>query len=36
MQKAFPGDTVDKNPPANAGNTDLIPGLGKFHMPWSE
>ena len=31
----FPGDTADKYPPANAGNTDLIPGLGRSHMPWS-
>ena len=23
----FPGATVDKNPPANAGDMDLIPGL---------
>ena len=25
MQKAFPGDTVDKNPPANAGNAGFDP-----------
>ena len=31
----FPGGTVDKNPPANAGDTGLIPGLGRFHMPWN-
>ena len=31
----FPGDTVDKNPPANAGDTGLIPGPGRFHMPQS-
>ena len=24
----FPGDPVVKNPPANAGNMGLIPGLG--------
>ena len=30
----FPGGPVVKNPPANAGDTDLIPGLGRFHMPW--
>ena len=33
----FPGDTVDRNPPANAGDTGLIPGPGRFlvlaHMP---
>ena len=31
----FPGGTVDKNPPASAGNMGLIPGLGRFHMLWS-
>ena len=25
----FPGGSVIKNPPANAGNTGLIPGLGR-------
>ena len=29
------GSTVDKNPPANAGDMGLIPGLGRFHKPWS-
>ena len=29
----FPGDAVDKNPPANSGDTALIPGPGRFHMP---
>ena len=29
----FPGSTVVKNPPANAGDTGLIPGLGRSHMP---
>ena len=24
-----------KNPPANAGDTGLSPGLGRSHMPWS-
>jgi len=33
--KDFPGGTVDKKPPANAGNTGLIPGLGRFHRPWA-
>ena len=28
----FPGGSVVKNPPANAG---LIPGLRRSHMPWS-
>ena len=30
-----PGGRVDKNPPANAGDMGLIPGLGRFQMPWS-
>ena len=30
----FPGGTEDKNPPANAGDMGLIPGPGRFHMPW--
>ena len=30
----FPGGTVDKNLPANAGDTDLVPDLGRFHMLW--
>jgi len=29
----FPGGEEDKNPPASAGDTDLIPGPGRFHMP---
>ena len=29
----FPGGTVVKNPPLNAGDTGLIPGLGRSHMP---
>ena len=31
----FPGGPVVKNPPANAEDTVLIPGLGRFHMPQS-
>ena len=31
----FPGGSVVKNPPVNAGDTGLIPGLGRSHMPWS-
>ena len=31
----FPGDAVVKNPPANAGDTGSSPGLGRFHMLWS-
>ena len=29
----FLGSPVVKNPPANAGDMGLIPGLGRFHMP---
>ena len=29
----FPGDTVDKNLSANAGDMGSIPGPGRFHMP---
>ena len=28
-----PGGTVNKSLPANAGDTGLIPGPGKSHMP---
>ena len=31
----FPGGTVDKHPPAGAGDTGSIPGPGRFHVPWS-
>ena len=31
----FPGGTVVKNPPANAGDMGLSPGLGRSHMSWS-
>ena len=31
----FPGGTVVKTPPADAGDTDSIPGLGRSHMPRS-
>ena len=27
------GGAVAKNPPANAGDTGSIPGLGRSHMP---
>ena len=33
--KDFLGGTVDKNLPASAGDTDFIPGLGRFHVLWS-
>ena len=31
----FPGGTVVKNPPAKAGDTGSIPGLGRSRMPRS-
>ena len=31
----FPGGSVVKNPPANAGDMGLSPGPGRSHMPWS-
>ena len=31
----FPGGTVVKNPPADAGDTGSSPGLGRSHMPQS-
>ena len=35
MVPGFPGGTVVKNPPANAGDTGSSPGPGRSHMPWS-
>ena len=32
LKRDFPGGTVVKNPPANAGDTGSIPGLGRSHM----
>ena len=34
----FPGGTMDKNPPANSGDTcsGPIPAPGRSHMPWSK
>ena len=29
------GGSVVENPPANAGDASLIPGLGRSHMLWS-
>ena len=29
----LPGGPVVKNPPSNGGDTDLMPGPGRFHMP---
>ena len=31
----FSGGTVDRNPPASAGDMGLMPGPGNFHTPWS-
>ena len=33
--RGFPGGTVVKNPPANAGDTGSSPGPGRSHMPRS-
>ena len=32
MTRGFPGGSVVKNLPANAGDTDLIHDLGRSHM----
>ena len=34
-RECFPGGSVVKNLPANAGDTGSIPDPGRFHMPWS-
>ena len=34
-REGFPGGTVVKNLPANAGDTGSSPGPGRSHMPWS-
>ena len=34
-RRDIPGGTVDKNPPASAGDMGSMPGLGRFHMLWS-
>ena len=31
----FPGGTLDKNLPVNAGDMGSITGPGRFHMLWS-
>ena len=31
----FPDGTLDRNPPVNAEDTGWIPGLGRFHVLWS-
>ena len=35
VRSDFPGSSVNKNPPTNAGDRGLIPGPGRFHVPWS-
>ena len=35
MCSDFPGGTVVKNPPANAGDMGSSPGPERFHMPRS-
>ena len=35
FRKGFPGGSMVKNLPANAGDTGSIPGPGRSHMPWS-
>ena len=32
----FPGCPVVKSLPANAGDMGLIPGRGRFQMPWEQ
>ena len=32
MEQDFPGGTVDKKPPANAGDTGSIPGPRRLHV----
>ena len=34
--ESIPGGPGDKNSPANAGDTSLIPGLGRSHVPMAE
>ena len=35
MVRDFPGGTVVKNLPVNAGDTGASPGPGRSHMPWN-
>ena len=35
LGEGFPGGTVDKNLPVNAGDTGSVPGPGRSHMPRS-
>ena len=34
IEEDFPGGTVVKILPGNAGDTGSIPGLGRLHVPW--
>ena len=34
LREDFPGGSVVKNPPANAGDTGSSPCTGRSHMPW--
>ena len=34
--RGFPGGPVVKSLPANAGDMGLIPGQGRFQMPWEQ
>ena len=34
--QGFPGGSVVKNPPANAGDTSSIPDPGRSHVPWKK
>ena len=31
----FPGGPMDKNLPADSGDTGSVPGPGRSHVPWS-
>ena len=33
--KGFPGGSLVKNPPVNAGDTGSIPVQGRSQLPWS-
>ena len=35
LKWSFPGGSVIKNPPADAGDTCSVPGPGSPHVPWS-
>ena len=35
-KQGFPGGSVVKNLPANAGDMGLVLDLGRPHMPWSD